>query len=342
MNSRRPYHYGRIRLRAWRVARAFCIALLFGLGGVAAADADLESIRAMVKVGQLKEAIVSIKALLARTPDDPQARFLYGVALAEDGQVDVAIGVFEALTRDFPRLPEPHNNLAVLHASKGDYERARDALLVAINTHPSYATAHENLGDIYAKMARIAYDRALSLNNGSLTAQAKLNLLRDLFSVRVSAAEIGARSTPAKTTPVSTTPVRAVAKVEPAAGGLPARTGGAQISADRVAAAVQGWAAAWSRQDVPAYFNYYSARFKPPGGLSREAWQAERGKRIRRPKYIEVKVSDFNVQPGGLGQVLVTFEQLYRSNTFRDQVRKRLDLVWIDERLQIVAERILK
>ena len=33
---------------------------------------------------------------------------------------------------------------------------------MAIRTHPSYATAHENLGDIYAKMASQAYDKALA------------------------------------------------------------------------------------------------------------------------------------------------------------------------------------
>jgi len=47
-----------------------------------------------------------------------------------------------------PELPEPYNNLAVLYAARGDHDGARDALLRAISTHPSYATAHENLGDI--------------------------------------------------------------------------------------------------------------------------------------------------------------------------------------------------
>jgi ketosteroid isomerase-like protein len=53
---------------------------------------------------------------------------------------------------------------------------------MAIRTHPSYATAHENLGDIYAKMASQAYDKALTLDKGNTTAQTKLNLIKDLFS----------------------------------------------------------------------------------------------------------------------------------------------------------------
>jgi len=54
--------------------------------------------------------------------------------------------------------------IAVLYAGQGQYEKARQALEMAIRTHPSYATAHENLGDVYAKLASQAYDKALSLD----------------------------------------------------------------------------------------------------------------------------------------------------------------------------------
>ena len=32
---------------------------------------------------------------------------------------------------DYPQLPEPYNNLAVIYAQQGDYEKARDALQAA-------------------------------------------------------------------------------------------------------------------------------------------------------------------------------------------------------------------
>jgi len=60
---------------------------------------------------------------------------------------------------------------------------------MAINTHPSYATAHENLGDIYAKMAGLAYHRALQLDRANSSAKAKLELMRDLISVSESPIE---------------------------------------------------------------------------------------------------------------------------------------------------------
>ena len=82
---------------------------------------------------------------------------------------DSAIAVFTELTEAYPELPEPYNNLAVLYANQNNFEKARNALEMVIRTHPSYATAHENLGDIYAKMASKAYDRALELDRGNRT-----------------------------------------------------------------------------------------------------------------------------------------------------------------------------
>ena len=54
---------------------------------------------------------------------------------------------------------------------------------MAIRTQPSYATAHENLGDIYALMAAQAYDRALQIDASNAGAQTKQALIRDLLKV---------------------------------------------------------------------------------------------------------------------------------------------------------------
>ena len=86
------------------------------------------------------------------------------------------------LTEDYPELPEPYNNLAVLYAQQKQYDKARTALEMAIRTHPSYAIAYENLGDVYAKLASQAYDKALQLDSANSTAQNKMALIRDLIS----------------------------------------------------------------------------------------------------------------------------------------------------------------
>jgi hypothetical protein len=61
-----------------------------------------------------------------------------------------AIGVFQKLIDSHPELPGPYNNLAVLYGNQGEYEKARQALELAIRTNPAYATAFQNLGDAVA------------------------------------------------------------------------------------------------------------------------------------------------------------------------------------------------
>ena len=113
--------------------------------------------------------------LLKTIPDDASdaisARLLRGVIQAELGLLDAAIGTFELLNRDFPQLPQPLNNLAVIYAERGMTEQARATLLRTIELHPQHANAHHNLGDLYIHMALEAYARAFELDpsNAKLT-----------------------------------------------------------------------------------------------------------------------------------------------------------------------------
>ena len=90
--------------------------------------------------------------------------------------------VFESLVADFPELPEPLNNLAVLYAADGRYELARTTLQRAIAAQPNYVTAYENLGDLYVAMAADNYQRASQLDAQNRTAPAKLALARDFVT----------------------------------------------------------------------------------------------------------------------------------------------------------------
>lgn len=143
---------------------------------------------ALVKDKQYANALVRLDALLATRPREPQARFLKGVVQTETGAADAARDTFRALTEDYPELPEPYNNLAVLLAQKGDYVGARAALESAIAASPDWAVAHENLGDLYARLAATHYERAAALDRDNKTAAAKLALARELLAPRRPAA----------------------------------------------------------------------------------------------------------------------------------------------------------
>lgn len=143
----------------------------------------IQDLQALVKQGQFSQALERADSMLASKPRDAQVRFLKGVVLSELNRGAEAIIVFQKLTEDYPELPEPYNNLAVLYAQQRQYDKARNALEMAIRTHPSYATAHENLGDIYARLASQAYDKALALDSSNVAAQNKLALIREMISV---------------------------------------------------------------------------------------------------------------------------------------------------------------
>jgi Flp pilus assembly protein TadD len=174
--------------RTWITPRLAAVLAAAFLGATAPASAapadDYRDAQKLYDQGKLQPALERVEVFLSAQPKDAQGRFLKGIVLTELKRSAEAIQVFTALTEDYPELPEPYNNLAVLYAQQGNYEKAKSALELAIQTHPGFTTAHENLGDIYAQLARGAYDRAVQLDKDNATARAKLALIKDIFTAR--------------------------------------------------------------------------------------------------------------------------------------------------------------
>ena len=143
-------------------------------------DAYQEATR-LARAGDRARALQVAENALRAAPRDARLRFLRGVLLTETGRRTDAIEAFETLVADYPELPEPYNNLAVLHASGGDLDKAREALESAIRALPDYALAHENLGDVYLRMGARAYEMALRVAPGSRPVQDKLTLAQELL-----------------------------------------------------------------------------------------------------------------------------------------------------------------
>jgi tetratricopeptide (TPR) repeat protein len=311
-----------------------------------AQSSSLDEARRLLREGQIDQALVVIEKRLAADSSDRHSQFLKGVALAEKANISAAIEVFVQLTRDHPQLPEPYNTLAVLYASKHDYERARDSLLQAINTHPSYATAHENLGDIYAKMASLAYTRALSLDTSNIAAKGKLALIDDLFSAPPTAVAVAPPVASPLVPPivprapvVTRTPPPVVSSPANPAATIPAAV--VEVSVDGVLDALQGWARAWASQDIERYLHHYVAAKSPDASLSRQRWEQRRRIRLSKPSKVEVDVDNVQIRREGPAQVVVTFVQSYRSESYADKVRKRLVMQNLENRWKISDERTL-
>jgi tetratricopeptide (TPR) repeat protein len=143
---------------------------------------DYTEVNSLISAGQLAQAQAKADTYLAAKPKDPQMRFLKGVIQTQAGKPAEAIAAFTNLTEDYPELPEPYNNLAVLHAGQGQLDKARSALEMALRINPAYAAAHENLGDIHARLASQSYSRALQLDAGNPALRPKLTLIEQLLA----------------------------------------------------------------------------------------------------------------------------------------------------------------
>ena len=303
---------------------------------------EIQDISKLFKQGQYEQASGRINTYLASKPKDAQARFLKGLILTEQGKANDAIRVFTDLTEDYPELPEPYNNLAVLYASQAQYDKARVSLEMAIRTHPSYATAHENLGDIYAKMASQAYDRALQLDRSNASTQTKLSLIKDLFTgpakggkpgsaahnvaTGITAQPVAAPAHTAATPATEKTELAASKPVPPAEQTSVKKPAAANNSAE-VLKSVNEWAAAWSSKNVKQYLAFYAEDFKTPGGESRNTWEAQRHERIVKPKSIQVGISNPSVKFTDDSHASVSFKQSYRASHLKTSSSKTLVLV---------------
>jgi tetratricopeptide (TPR) repeat protein len=310
---------------------------------------DLAGVTKLVRAGQYAEALSMANGFLAKHPRDAEMRFMKGVILTEQKNSDEAIVVFTKLTQDYPELPEPYNNLAVLYAANGQYDKARQALDAAIRTNPAYATAYENLGDIHAKLASQAYDKALQLDSGNAAAKSKLTLLRTLTgnsalnskpsavtkpaTVMVAAASPSAPAVPVQKSAVAPEPEKSVKPAKQAP-----KAGAASDENDDVLSTVHRWASAWSEQDVKSYLNFYSNDFETPKGESRKAWAEERHQRIEGKGRIDVKIESPQVRVYG-NTATVKFRQIYLSDRLKADSRKVLTLIKEGGKWQIKQER---
>lgn len=332
---------------------------------------EYSDVNQLIRSEKLGEAMVKVEAFLVAKPRDPQMRFLKGVIQRISGKQTEAINTFSKLTEDFPELPEPYNNLAVLYAGQGNFEKARTSLEMAIRTNPSYATAHENLGDVYARLASQAYGSALQLEGANAAVPPKLALIKEVFKSNIKT-QAGANPSPANSSTVATvTPAPAPTKTTPNISPTPSAAPAAPLAnpaappapvtampsavtatlppppqakpvvldkaSKEVEAAVLAWAKAWAAKDMNTYLGAYGKEFVPPGNQTRAVWEQERKKRILGKSNITLKLENLNVTVNA-NKATVKFHQVYKANALAVSSRKTLSLTKQGNDWQITKE----
>ena len=344
-------------LKTWR---ALAIGLTIVIASPVFAD-NLPEVQRLIKQGQYPQALEKVDAYLSNKPKDAQGRFLKGLIYTEMNKPTEAIATFTKRTEDYPELPERYNNLAVLYAQQKQYDKARTALEMAIRTHPSYAIAYENLGDVYAKLASQAYDKALQLDSANSATQNKMALIRDLITTSgkgnvkpqvptaaatPTAAPVAAAPATPTTKMASTAPSASIVTSSPGAGSAattaktsePKPAAPVGTAADDVAKAIAAWANAWSRKDVKGYLGQYASDFKTPKGQSRKAWEEERDDRIAgKPGKISVSYDEPQISING-DRATAKFRQHYKAASLSSSTTKTLVFVRSGNRWLIQEE----
>lgn len=189
------------------VKRPCCLAFAAGIAGIAIAIAqvpaahgqttvsppvhapnDFQEATSQYRKAEYDSAMTHVDAWLKSRPKDARGRFLRGMILTQQKKTDEAINVYNDLTQDFPELPEPYNNLAVLYAERGDLDKARGLLESAVRANARFSAAHENLGDIHTRLAAASYAQALKLDAGNKSIAAKLKAVNELLPSQPAAA----------------------------------------------------------------------------------------------------------------------------------------------------------
>ncbi len=129
-----------------------------------------------IKQKMWDEALQEIELAAKKNPKNVQLLFVKSRILIEKGQLEQARLTLLSMIDQYPELPEPYNNLAVLYANAGKLELARENLEMCLKLSPKYATALQNLGDVYTKIAAQHYAKAFENNRRLSEAQRKQKL----------------------------------------------------------------------------------------------------------------------------------------------------------------------
>ncbi len=114
-----------------------------------------------------------------------------------------------------------------------------------------------------------------------------------------------------------------------------------QVNRQDILQTLSDWAKRWSAQDVEGYLTYHADEFAPTGSLSRTDWKSQRRQRLTKPSFISVEITKPRIVFLNDAHVRISFEQMYKSDTYRDEVIKQLQIKRIGGRWQIIEERVI-
>lgn len=304
-----------------------------------ALGSTIQQLEAELKKQKYASAATTGLSLLRQQPDNIQAQFLTALAFQNNDQLKQAKRYYQQIIETHPELPEPRNNLAMIYLEQGQHDRAVNLLIASLKTHPAYATAWQNLSNLYKGLASEAYRKALNDGNDTQNVKFKIQLtaLNNLHSYSVSTKKIPAKPIQiAKYNPKKANSSKPQPKpvIEKTSNSYP------QDNNQLIISAVKNWASAWSQKDFDLYTNAYTRTFKGKA-INHQEWMRQREKRIKKPGNIDVTLTNIRVKSQNKNRATVDFVQSFKSPRYSDKVIKRLYLDKMGNHWKISREKTL-
>lgn len=313
-----------------------------------AAAYNVEQAKEDLKLERYTTAIESLRTLVEQEEDNYEAWFLFGVAHVHEQQYHQAIEAFRQVIALRPDLAEPHNNLAAVYNSLDDTKSAVRELEIALKKRPNYTIAEENLADLYVKLALQHYRNSLKNAPNPLVEQRYARLMK----VRNPVFE--AKSTPAKdiaiaptTKPVAQqkpTPAPKTTESQTASNQNPipvqAKLPQVEKSITGVLDALEAWKAAWSSQNLQAYFAAYAKNYQPDARFaSKAAWEAYKTRVIQNKTFIRIGLEQVEVSMANHNKTAdIKLLQRFHSNTYNGNDFKKITFKYTPQGWKITHE----
>ncbi len=161
---------------------ACCTTLTVVLSTAAFGADEAAEIRTLMTRADLPGALQRAERALAAKPKDAPLRFLHAVVLMDLQRNSEALALFTQFSQEYPELPDPLNNIALLQARAGRLNEALQSLQAALRNDPGHHTARANLGQIHLMLAVQAWEQARSGSPQDTTLLRKLEGARALLA----------------------------------------------------------------------------------------------------------------------------------------------------------------
>lgn len=314
----------------------------------------------MLKKALLAVVLVSLflssTFVIAESKDDLAEKFSEAQLLSSQGNIAQAIIAYQALILENPLLPEAYNNLAALYLKQNNTKQAKYILEQGLHAHNGYGVLYESLTAINIAMAKEAYSKALQIDLKPENIEIATLSLKDNKKQIKNTIVISQIETPVedkvvilkKTVQPAGEIVRNKRVIEEEKEIQKEQTPQKQLEKNLVTKieatkeiekTLLAWSAAWSAQAVDMYFSFYHNQYQPKNGLSRKSWLQSRRYRIKKPRWINIKLSNIVFKQKSNKQAVVNFKQMYQSNSFRDVSEKQMVLLHTDQGWRIFREK---